>query len=289
MEENQQVESIDHLRPLLLNIGYASHYGDWNWKNVSSPFVRIFYVLEGTAQVHFANETHTLTPGHMYFIPPFVTHSYSCDALFKHIYLHIYDDYGAHYMMLDGYDMPFEVEPHPMDLKLIEHLIEVNPPMQLPHSNPLSYDNKTTLSQCVLRNKHRSIGLRVESRGILFLLLSRFLEKAKKKVEAEDKRIQKAINYIHTHISQPITIEELANQACLSKDHLIRLFKKEAGDSPLQYINHRKIEQAQLMLVTDNISVKRIAYMLGYNDYSYFIRLFKKITGVSPLEYRKNN
>ena len=78
----------------------------------------------------------------------------------------------------------------------------------------------------------------------------------------------------------------LADQACITKDHFIRLFKKEVGMTPVQYISQKKIEKAQLLLVTENMSIKEISFLLSYDDHSYFNRLFKKITGTSPQDYR---
>ena len=56
--------------------------------------------------------------------------------------------------------------------------------------------------------------------------------------------------------------------------------------STIQYINQKKVEKAQLLLITDNMTVKEIAYSLGFNDHSYFIRFFKKVTGLTPNQYR---
>ena len=103
----------------------------------------------------------------------------------------------------------------------------------------------------------------------------------------EDNRIVKAVRYIHKHITETIELEKLAEIACLSKDHFIRLFKKGMGTTPLQYINQKKIEKAQLLLITEELAVKEIAFRLAFEDYSYFNRLFKKITGVTPQEYRR--
>lgn len=72
----------------------------------------------------------------------------------------------------------------------------------------------------------------------------------------------------------------------LSKDHFIRLFKQETGSTPLKYIIQKKIEKAQLILVTEDISVKNLAYKLSFEDYSYFNRVFKKTTGITPKEYK---
>ncbi len=56
--------------------------------------------------------------------------------------------------------------------------------------------------------------------------------------------------------------------------------------TPLQYINRKKIEKAQLILLTDDMPIKNIAYLLGYEDQSYFNRFFKKIIGMTPQKYR---
>lgn len=59
--------------------------------------------------------------------------------------------------------------------------------------------------------------------------------------------------------------------------------------TPLQYINRKKIEHAQLTLVTSDTQVKDVALNLGFEDYSYFNRLFKKLVGTTPQEYRHSN
>ena len=56
--------------------------------------------------------------------------------------------------------------------------------------------------------------------------------------------------------------------------------------TPLKFINQKKIERAQLLLVTQPVSVKNIALALAYEDFSYFNRLFKKTTGFTPKDYR---
>lgn len=160
--------------------------------------------------------------------------------------------------------------------------------MKLRQSDPTTYDNNPTLIQNIIKNKQRGFSIKVESRGIIYQLISRFLQNAKPKIKAEDGRIQKALLYIQKNIYEPINIEQLSEISCLSKDHFIRLFKKEMGSTPIQYITQKKMEKAQLILVTQDISIKNIAYMLGYDDHSYFIRIFKKTIGETPQEYKKH-
>jgi AraC-like DNA-binding protein len=74
---------------------------------------------------------------------------------------------------------------------------------------------------------------------------------------------------------------------CLSKDHFIRLFKKETGVTPTQYITNKKMEKAQLLLATENISIYDITVKLSYTDVAYFDRVFRNTIGMSPLAYRQ--
>ncbi len=105
----------------------------------------------------------------------------------------------------------------------------------------------------------------------------------------KDRRIEGVLNFINNNIGNKISIDYLADMACVSKDYLIRLFKKEMHMTPLCYINKRKIEKAQIRLVTEATSIKEIAYQLGFEEQAYFNRVFKSFTGLSPMVYRKNN
>lgn len=280
-------QSIDQLHLLILNVGLAIHNADWNWKNVNSPFTRLYYITEGTAKIILPSGVQELKQNYLYLVPSFTTHSYLCDSHFVHYYLHIYEDHQSESSILDDYNFPVEVAAGDLELPLIKRLCQINPSMQLPQSDPDSYDNNPTLIQNIIKNKQRTFCDKVESRGIVYQLMARFLKDAQPKIEVNDNRIQKVISHIRKNIYTLIDIDSLAEISCVSKDHFIRLFKKEIGTTPLQYINQKKIEKAQLILITDNMPVKNIAYLLAYEDHSYFNRLFKKVTGTTPQQYRE--
>ena len=278
---------VEQMHPLVLNVGLAVHNADWNWKNVNSPFTRLYYVTEGSAQIELPDGIYTLSPKHMYFIPAFTIHTNICKSNFVHYYLHIYEDHYSDNDWLDHWKFPVEIEATDLDLALFKRLCEINPHMTLQKSDPTTYDNNPTLMQNLIKNTQRAFCDKVESRGIVFQLLSRFFKQGQSKIEMEDNRIAKTVLYIRKHLNEAIELEKLAEISCLSKDHFIRLFKKELGTTPLQYINQKKIEKAQLLLITEELAVKEIAFQLAFDDYSYFNRLFKKTTGVTPQEYRR--
>ena len=278
---------VEQMHPLVLNVGLAVHNADWNWKNVNSPFTRLYYVTEGSAQIELPDGIYTLSPKRMYFIPAFTIHTNICKSNFVHYYLHIYEDHYSDNDWLDHWKFPVEIEATDLDLALFKRLCEINPHMTLQKSDPTTYDNNPTLMQNLIKNRQRAFCDKVESRGIVFQLLSRFFKQGQSKIEMEDNRIAKTVLYIRKHLNEAIELEKLAEISCLSKDHFIRLFKKELGTTPLQYINQKKIEKAQLLLITEELAVKEIAFQLAFDDYSYFNRLFKKTTGVTPQEYRR--
>ena len=280
---------IDKLHLLTLNVGLADHMADWNWKNVRSPFARLYYVTDGTAQVEMPSGVYTLIPNHLYFIPAYTMHSYICDAPFSHYYIHIYEDMHSDMSILDQWDYPVEVKAAPGDLELVRRLCFINPFLKLQQSDPEAYDNHQTLISNLELNQRRPFCDKVESRGILYILMSRFLKYATPKADVKDDRIHLTLAYIRKHIGDRLDIEQLAENACMSKDHFIRVFKHETGETPNAFITKRKLEKAELTLVTTNMAVNRIADALGYDDYSYFNRIFKKNSGMTPQQYRKSH
>lgn len=292
---------IESLNLLMLNVGYAEHNADWNWKGVSSPFTRIYFVTEGEARIKFpanieganapiyTKDSMTLTPGHLYMIPAHVMHDCECTGNFCHYYLHVYEGYKSESNVFDVYEFPTEVEAVEDDRYIFQRLCQLYPETSLPASDPRAYDNNTKFTDYVHRFNDMELYQRMHIRGILLVLFSRFMHHATPRIWTKDERMTRVLNYIHANIYNDIDIETLADIACITKPYLIRIFKRNLGTSPLQYINQKKIERAQLLLITREITVKEVAYTLGFNDHSYFIRLFKKITGVTPLGYRAEN
>lgn len=281
--------SVNQLHLLTLNVGFSQHNGDWNWKNVRSPFARLYYVTEGEAKVVIGSEVYQLTPHHLYFIPAFTEHSCVCDAPFSHYYIHIYEDQQQGTGILDGLTFPVEVDASPTDAELVKRLCYINPFMKLPDSDPQAYDNHSTLVSNIQLNLRRPFFDKVESRGILFILMSRFLKQASPKAEVRDDRIHQTLAYIRKHLDTRLDIDQLADKACMSKDHFIRIFKRETGETPNVYITKHKLEKAELVLVTTDLSIKNVAELVGYDDYSYFNRLFKKNAGITPQQYREKH
>ena len=273
---------------LMLNVGHAVHESDWNFKDIVSPFTRIYYVTEGSATVTIADETHLLSPGNMYIIPAFTRHSDACDCRFCHYYVHIYEEVAEADSLIDNYDFPFRLKGLPIDLTLFKALCEHNSTMALKAPDPRIYDNKTSLIDCVRLNRERPLWDRLESTGIICQLLGRFIKEATPKYEAKDARIREVIRMINEDVSDTLRVDRMAREVHMTPDHLIRLFKKEMGCTPNQFIIERRMTKAMLMLSSEPLMTKEVAYSLGYDNLSYFTRLFKRHTGLTPYRYRES-
>lgn len=95
------------------------------------------------------------------------------------------------------------------------------------------------------------------------------------------------IEYIDQNIQETYSVQELADHVGLSRHYFMRLFKKETGYSPREYVSIAKINYAKLMLRTTTLSIAEIADFLGYSSSASFINAFRMRRGISPNQYRK--
>lgn len=99
-------------------------------------------------------------------------------------------------------------------------------------------------------------------------------------------RIQQAVSYIHAHVAEPLTLDTLAQVACLSRFHFLRLFKAVMRCTPQQYRNRLRAERAAVLLRETRTPVTEIALTLGYQSLSAFSRAFFREWRCWPQHYR---
>ncbi|WP_246029454.1 AraC family transcriptional regulator [Pedobacter nototheniae] len=94
------------------------------------------------------------------------------------------------------------------------------------------------------------------------------------------------IGYIKANLNEKISINSLSDKACMSKATFYRLFKRELGISPNDYILAEKMNRAKQLLAKPGAKISAISYELGFSDSNYFIRAFKKLVGTTPGSYQ---
>lgn len=101
------------------------------------------------------------------------------------------------------------------------------------------------------------------------------------------KPVQNALNYIYIHITEPLSVDAVADAVGVSSGYLSHLFKKEVGVSVSEYIRQKKVETATNLLKYSPYSMVDIANRLSFSSQSHFIQTFKKVIGMTPLKYRE--
>ena len=101
--------------------------------------------------------------------------------------------------------------------------------------------------------------------------------------------IKKAIQYMHAHMDEPLTLETVCEAIHLNKCYFCTLFKNDTGFTFTQYLNKARVQQAQHLITDTNLSLNEIAFRCGFNNYSYFCTTFKKFVGYSPSSFPRKS
>ena len=99
------------------------------------------------------------------------------------------------------------------------------------------------------------------------------------------------LQYIQQHIHQPdlLNAENLGKTFNLSPNYIGCYFKRNFQETLQQYIARNRIRMVENLLLNSKMTVKEIAYRMGYTDSCYLVRTFQKVYGVSPLKYRQEH
>lgn len=104
-----------------------------------------------------------------------------------------------------------------------------------------------------------------------------------------DSFINKAIDFIDTHLHEDLSVGALCNKFHISKNYLYKAFSNNLGSSVNEYIATQRLKRAKEMLTICDEPVHIVAEKVGIYNYTYFCRWFKKRMGISPNEYRKSS
>ncbi len=281
---------LKSLKLTILNVDYYRCDTNWHYQNVSSPFSRLYYVTSGEAYVTHSGTEYHLKPGSLHIIPCFASHDCHCPEQFEVFFVHFVSELeeGVDLFAIEDYDYTINVgdwaKTH------FERLLEINLDKQLTDDDPFKPANKLTLKDNQEGSSYVSAGGFMESQGILRQLLAPFIDSAHEQVNNKMQaihRLGELLRYIEKNLTHPISLTDLGEIACLDPGYLSKLFYSLMGVRPIEYINRKRIERAQRLLLCDNDIIDNIARKVGFSDWIYFSRVFKKQVGITPGQYRK--
>lgn len=113
------------------------------------------------------------------------------------------------------------------------------------------------------------------------------LEQTPRAGRMQEERIRLMLSHIHTYYAENLTVEEIAEAAHIGKSECFRCFKRNLGQTPVEYLCNYRLSQAAYLLINSQQSISEVCFACGFGSNSYFGKLFRAKAGMSPGEYRR--
>jgi AraC family transcriptional regulator len=101
-----------------------------------------------------------------------------------------------------------------------------------------------------------------------------------------DRRLRRAIEFMHDHCGRELSLREIAGAAYVSEFHFARLFKKITGLTPHAYLAALRVAKARRLLAETDLPIADVAAQVGYTSQSHFTKVFRAATGLTPKAFR---
>ena len=279
-------QNITDIRVSILSCRY-SMLSEWECENLIAPFWRIYHSRLGGGFIWYNGKMIKLVPNTIVIIPPytsFSSHIKSNSKLkndsIKSIRINevseieLYQNKGMIDQMFIHFKLGFpynQIEPNIHSFEVNEHWENII----------------RTIEQHMIDNPDYIDFQHNLSMNYLVLYALQLLPAQLWNIPIIDERIMTIINYINSHISEPLSNDELSKIVNLAKNSFARLFKENIKCTVQQFIQQRRIDLAINLFHHSNIQIEEIALQCGFCDRHHFSHTFKKFTGVSPGSYWK--
>jgi transcriptional regulator GlxA family with amidase domain len=98
--------------------------------------------------------------------------------------------------------------------------------------------------------------------------------------------LRRARDLADRHYAEALDVDALAEAALVSKYHFTRCFAETYGETPMRYLTRRRIERAQDLLRSANLTVTEVCMLVGFSSLGSFSSRFRELVGESPTQYR---
>jgi len=273
---------------------YSNATEDFHIKEITKPhealslhshdYYQIYYLKSGRLIHHFENVSAELKARDVFIIPPNLPHyveKASKEVCFYSISFmpgYITDIVKANKLVADFIHCITDLSSEGIEPSLTLRLDDVALADILVQKIMQEFSSDITGKDQLIKS----------SLSLLISIFARaYLEDRCEKVRfvSEREAIMHCIGYINNHLSEPVTLQEMAQRTAMSKSSFCENFRKITGETFHRYLNRKRIEAAA-DLIKSGTPVFRAAMDMGYDDLSTFYRNFKKHFGVSPSEYK---
>ena len=253
----------------LLNVASATYGGDWHSVPHTHNHMELFYIVGGKGQFLIQDQLHPVNANNLVIINPNVTHtevSLNAQPL-EYIVLGI-----------DGIEL-VTGETSNGQFNILDHLESVE----------VSSCLRNILREMELKNT----GYEDVCQAYMEILIIRLMRSIDFAVPTDpqlgigNRQCAAVKRYIDLHFKEALSLDQLAEDAHMSKYYLSHAFKREYGVSPINYMITKRIEESKYLLAETDLSMSQIAQLLGFSSLSYFSQVFRRTQSLSPMEYRK--
>lgn len=277
----------------LLHVDHVDLNVKWNYKNVLSPYYRLYYIDEGEGFVYNEQQRLKLEPGYIYLIPSFTMCNLSCPSFLSQYFIQFFEESPDGISLFQNNRSLIKVQATGHDISNVKRLLEINPGRGIRRSdNPKVYEKNNFYREYQELNNLQSNAVYMETQGIILQLVSRFLNADRYPLDNPNtipSKVLDTISYIQLNLKQPLTISFLAKRVNQNQDYFSRQFLRYTGERPLNFIHEKRIERAQYLIATTNMPFTEIASETGFDMLPYFSKIFKRVTGITPNKYRQQH
>jgi AraC-like DNA-binding protein len=216
-----------------------------------------------------------------------------CSDHLGQYFIHFFEDAVDGISLFHNSRTVFKIKATGGDIANYKRLLEINPGRQINRSsNPKVYEKNIYYQEYEALNNRQSYELFLETQGILLQLISKFI--GPEQVQKSDttgipSKVVDLLGFIQLNLGKRLTVKQLANMVNQHPDYLSRLFLKLTGERPLSYIHTKRIERAQYLMMTTQLSLSQIAEATGFDNLPHFSKVFKKKTSLTPGQYREQH
>lgn len=276
----------------LLNVDHVHLNEKWDYKNVISPYYRLYYIDEGEGFISDSHQQLKLEPGYIYLIPSFTLCHMHCPSYLSQYFIQFFEESPDGISLFYNRRTLMKLKASTLDIAVFQRMLQINPGRGINRSdNPKVYEKNVYYKEYQELNNQQSDSHYLETQGMILQLLSRFLSTGLSHSQPQSipSKVVDAMGYIQMHLKQHLTVAALAKRANQHPDYFSRQFLKSIGVRPLQYIHEKRIERAQYLITTTNMPYNEIAAETGFDGLPHFSKIFRKVTGMTPNSYRKQH
>lgn len=257
----------DSNSPEFLYITYSKYDKDWSSIMHSHSISEMMFITGGTGSLIMHDREYTLEANDFVFIPPHALHTEksSSSSPLEYYVMGVAD---IQLMLDDSETFSPKIELGASTEEFRNLFINIYREMQKKRECYRMMITSDILKMIVLLSRRRKLDFAFEESIAL----------------RPDLANVKA--YIDSKYSEHITLDSLASIANMSKFHLVREFSKALGESPIEYLQNKRIDEAKVLLVSTGMSVSQISSSVGFSSSSYFSQRFKLTLGITPMEFR---